>query len=214
MANQGKPMKPLFTDAMLTHSLLLFLLLGSVAGVFAGFALLFKPAWLLGVNKLANHWVSTRQLTRPLTRIIDLDGWIYRYNRSTGVLILSGSIYMLYYFSAVFSPAVALNALTSNYWLPSAMKQGLIDALVLVAMTGSVFALLISLFLILRPSLLRDFETRANQKTSLRQQLKPLEIQRNALEQLVSRNMRLFGVLILAGSLYTLFVLLTNWKQV
>lgn len=212
MVSQGKLMAPLFSDAMLIRSLLLFLILGSVAGLFTGTAMLLRPGWLQQASKFANRWISTRQMSRPLVQLISLDSWFYRYNRLSGISIMLGSIYILYYFTAAFSHTVALNNLFKSALVPPAMMSGLVDALVLASVMGAVFSMLISLFLFFRPSMLRDFELRANQKTSLRQTIKPLEIQRAGLDRLVMRNMRVFGVLILAGSLYTLIVLLKHWK--
>jgi hypothetical protein len=214
MANTGKLMSELFTDAVLTRSLILFLILGSVAGLFAGATLLLSPGWMSNVSKRANRWVSTRQLARPLTLSIGLDSWFYRYNRFNGALLMAGSIYIVYFFTAVFDKAGALKNVFNTATVPPALMAGLIDALVLGGLTGAVFAAIVSLFLMLRPSLLREFEHGANQKISLRRALKPLEIQRDGLDSYVFKNVRWAGILILAGSLYTLVVLLSGWKNI
>lgn len=206
-------MDTLFSDAILTRSLILFLLLGSVAGLFAGAALLLRPALLLRLSKLANCWVSTRQLSRPLARFFSLDSWFYRYNRLSGAVLMSGSIYMVYFFTAVFDKTAALNNVFKTAMVPPALMTGLVDALVLASLTGAVFAMLISLFLILRPSMLREFELRANLDISLRKRLKPLEITRDGVDQCVFRNVRVAGVLILSGSIYTLVVLVSTLKS-
>jgi len=183
-------MSELFTDAVLTRSLILFLILGSVAGLFAGAALLLNPAWMSSLSKRANRWVSTRQMARPLTRVIALDSWFYRYNRLNGALLMAGSIYIIYFFTAVFDQAGALKNVFKTAAVPPALMAGLIDALVLGGLTGAVFAAIVSLFLMLRPSLLREFEQGANQKMSLRLALKPLEIQRDGLDPYVFKNVR------------------------
>lgn len=213
MVDTGKLMDTLFSDAILTRSLILFLLLGSVAGLFAGAALLLRPALLLRLSKLANCWVSTRQLSRPLARFFSLDSWFYRYNRLSGAVLMSGSIYMVYFFTAVFDKTAALNNVFKTAMVPPALMTGLVDALVLASLTGAVFAMLISLFLILRPSMLREFELRANLDISLRKRLKPLEITRDGVDQYVFRNVRVAGLLILLGSLYTLVVLVSSFKS-
>jgi len=207
-------MSELFTDAVLTRSLILFLILGSVAGLFAGATLLLNPAWMSSVSKLANRWVSTRQMARGLTRAVALDSWFYRYNRLNGALLMAGSIYIIYFFTAVFDQVGALKNVFKTAAVPPALMAGLIDALVVGGLTGAVFAAIVSLFLMLRPSLLREFEQGANQKISLRLALKPLEIQRDGVDPYVFKNVRWAGILILAGSLYTLVVLLSNWKNI
>ena len=207
-------MNALFTDEVLTRSLLLFSMLGSVAGLFAGAALLCCPDWLLRVSKHANRWVSTRQVARPLARSIDLEGWLYCHNRPAGILLMSAAAYIIYYFTALFDKPVAMNSVFKSSIIPSVLMDGLIDALVLVSLIGAVFAVLISLFIVFRPSMLREFEQRANKRTSLRQGLKPLEILRGGVDHYVSKNVRLVGVLIFTGSFYTLVIMLGHWKSI
>lgn len=206
-------MSTIFTDAILMHSLILFLMLGSVAGLFAGAALLFRPDWLQRVSKHANRWFSTRQMVRPLARAIDMDNWFYRYNRLSGTLLIAAAFYIVYYFTAVFDKYSALRNVFNAANIHPEIMAGLIDALVLICMMGAVFAGIIGLFFIFRPSMLREFELQANCKTSLRRRLKPLEIQRDALDQYVLRHMRLVGILMLLGSIYTLVVLLNSLKN-
>lgn len=205
-------MGTLVSDEILTRSLITFLMFGSVAGLFAGAALLLRPGWLLHTSKLVNRWVSTRKWTRLFARTIALDTWFYRYNRLCSVLLLAGAVYIVYFFTVVFDKAGALNNIFKIDTIPPALRDGLLDALVLFFLTGAVFVAMISLFLMLRPSMLREFEFRANHKTSLRKGLKPLEKQHDSLDQYVFRHQRLVGILILAGSIYTLAVLANNWK--
>lgn len=207
-------MSTLFSDAVLVRSMVLFLLLGSVAGLFAGAALLLRPDLMSFVSSLANRWVSTRQLSHPLVRFISLDSWFYRNNRLSGALIMLGAIYVVYFFTAAFDKSGVLNNVFKNTFIPTALMAGLVDALVLACLMGAVFAAMISLFLVFRPSMMREFEQRANQKTSLRQVLKPLESQRNGLDQYVFQNTRLAGLLILTGSCYTLVVLVKIFKDI
>jgi hypothetical protein len=87
---------------------------------------------------------------------------------------------------------------------PGAMRGPLLDTLVLVLLAGAVLGGIVGLFLLFRPSMLRDLEQGANQNVSLRQSLKPLEVQHANMDQLVLRNARLFGVVLLCGSIYTL----------
>jgi hypothetical protein len=205
-------MDTLFSDAMLTHSLFMFLMLGSVAGLFAGAALLLRPGWLLHASKLVNRWISTRKWTRVLARSIALDAWFYRYNKYCGAILLTGSIYIVYFFIAVFDKTRSLDGVFKIEAIPRVLMGGLIDGLVLIALTGAVFVAMISLFLMLRPSLLREFEFHANKKASLRKGLRPLEMHHDNLDQYVFRHQRLAGALILAGSIYTLLILVNNWK--
>jgi hypothetical protein len=200
-------MNMIFTDAVLLRSLVLFLMLGSAVGLLAGALLLWRPQWLARVSKLANSWVSTRQIARPLDQPINIDHWLYRYGRWSGLALLVGALYIIYMFTAHAGRADLLASLARVHLVRFELLEPVLDALVLIFLAGASLALLVSPFLLFRPSMLRELELGANQTVSLRQSLKPMEIQHADLDQLVSRNMRLAGVLLLGGSLYTLVAL-------
>lgn len=203
-------MSALFTDAVLLRSLILFLLLGSVTGLFAGMALLLRPEWLQRVSKFSNRWVSTRQMGRSLEQEVNVDHWFYRYGHISGTVLLAGALYILYMLTTHIVRSDILIGLGRMHLLPQGLLEPALDTLVLVFIAGAVLALVISLFLIFRPSMLRDLELGANQNVSLRQSLKSVEVQRGNVDQLVFRNVRLVGAALLCGSLYT-FVVLVFW---
>jgi hypothetical protein len=100
--------------------------------------------------------------------------------------------------------------LARHFKLPSSLVGGLLDALVLSALLGAVLAAFVSLFLLLRPSMLRNFEQGANQWVSLRRALKPMEIPREGVDEYILQRSRQAGILLVLGSLYAL-VMLTIW---
>lgn len=200
-------MSGLLSQAELLRGLVIFLLFGSIAGLLAGMLLLWRPEWLARVSKRANRWVSTRRMGRGLGKRVNIDQWIYRYGPLSGGLLLAGAIYIIYMLTARFGRAELLASLAKMHLVQPVLLGPLLDTLVLFFLAGALLALLVSLFLLLRPSMLRDFELGANRRISLRQPLKPMEIQRGDLERLVSRHVRKAGVLLLGGSLYTLVVL-------
>ena len=210
MDDPGKLMSFVFSDAVLMRSLILLLVLGSVAGLFAGAALLLRPDLLVRISKIANRWVSTRQMARPLGQPINIDQWFYRYSYLSGAILLIGAIYIVYIFTAQVMRTDLLISLARMHLVQAVLLEPLLDTLVLLILSGALLALLVSLFLIFRPSMLRDMELGANQLVSLRQVLKPVEIQRSELDLLVSRHARKAGILLLFGSLYS-FVVLAYW---
>lgn len=191
-------------NTLLLRALVLFLMLGSVAGLFAGVVLVLRPDWLLRVSKRANQWVSTRQMDRSLERGVNLDRWFYRYHRVGGSLTLSGAVFLIYFFTSGFDKPGILVGLSKIYAAPPAVLGLLLDTFIRVNLIGAVFVLIISLFLLFRPSLLCGLERSANQWYSMRRELKPLEISRSGVDEYVFRNIRLTGVLLLFGSLYAL----------
>lgn len=195
------------------RALLLFLMLGSIAGLLTGAVLIIRPDWMLWLGKYTNRWVSTRQVERKLERMVKLDRWFYRHHHASGLLTLVGALWIIGFFTTAFDKRRYLSALSRNAAIPPALMDGLLDTLVLGSLTGAVFALIIGLFLLLRPSLLRGFEQGANQWISLRRVLKPLEASHSGVDEYALRYFRLAGLLLLLGSLYTLvmFALWSGW---
>jgi hypothetical protein len=208
MAGQGEAMNILFSDAVLMRSLILFLILGSVIGLIAGLALLLRPNVLMHLSKYTNRWVSTRQMGRSLEQSVDIEHWLYRYSRWSGAVLMLGAVYIVYMLTTHIVRIDTLAGLARMHLVHSTLTEPLLDALVLLFLAGAVVAIIISLFLMFRPSMLRDLELGANQNISLRQTLKPVEIQRGNVDQLVFMNGRLVGVALLCGSFYTLVVLI------
>lgn len=202
------------TDTLLVQSLISFLLLGSVAGFAAGLALLLRPEWLIKASTFSNRWVSTRQMGRSLEQPINVDRWFYRYSRISGVLLMAGAVYIIFSLTVRIARTDLIAALIRVRWLQAAWVEPAVDTLVLLLIAGSMLALIVGLFLMFRPSLLRDLEQGANQRVSLRQTLKPVEIQRGNVDQLVFSNVRWAGVALLGGSLYAFVVLLSWWMRI
>lgn len=192
------------TETLLLRSLVFFLMIGSVAGLLAGAALILRPHWLVRLSKITNRWVSTRRLDKTLERPINLDQWFYRYNRVSGILMLAGAVFIIYFFTTSLDKLNSLAGIFKNANIPPALMDGLLDGMVLIVLTGSVFGLIVSLFMLFRPSLLRGFEHQANQVASLRRALKPLEIPRSSVDEFVFQHGLWVGVLLILGSLYTL----------
>ena len=200
-------MSAIFTDAVLMRSLILFLLLGSVVGLFGGIMLLLRPDWILSMNKLSNRWISTRKMGRSLEKSVNIDIWFYRNGHLSGVVLLAGAIYIVYILTTQVVRADLPASFGRLHLIQAALLEPLLDTLVLIFLAGALLAMIVSLFLIFRPSLLRDLELGANRSISLRKSLRPLEVQRGNVDQLVFGHVRVVGVLLLCGSLYTLVVL-------
>lgn len=197
-------------EAILLRAFLYFLILGSCVGLIVGALLILRPHWLARVNLFANRWVSTRALNKTMEQTIEFDRWFYRYRRFSGGVTMLGALYLLYFFTVQLDKAAAIAGLSRHFHLPAAAVAALFDPLVLIVLLGAVFALFVSLFVLFRPSQLREFERGANQWISLRRSLKPLEIPRSGVDEFALRHAPKTGIMLVMGSLYTL-VLLTFW---
>jgi len=118
--------------------------------------------------------------------------------------LLGGAIFLVQFFTGRFDKEHALAELSHTFAIQPMLMHSLLDSAVLTILLGSALALIISLFMLIRPSMLKGFEQDANQWVSLRRVLKPLEISRFAVDNYVFQNVQMTGTLLLLGSLYTL----------
>ena len=197
-------------QSWLLQSFVIFLIFGSLAGLATGVLLLLRPEALQKMGEKLNRWISTRHLDQSMERTINLDLWFYRYRRVFGALILLGAIYVLYYFTVSMDRASTIDGLARYFKLHPVLIGGLLDALALSSILGALCAALIGLFLILRPSMLRNIEQVSNQWVSLRRAMKPVEIRREGVDEYVFQRARQAGILLVLGSFYVL-IMLTIW---
>lgn len=200
-------MNPLI-QAWLLQSFILFLVIGSLAGMVVGALLLLRPQSLQRASQKLNRWVSTRHLDQSLERNVKLDPWFYRHGRLSGSLTLLGASYILYFFVAGMDRSATINGLSMYFKLSANMAGALLDAVVLSALLGALCAVFVSLFLLFRPSMLREIEQGANQWLSLRRALKPAEIPHQGVDEYVYKHGHQTGTLLVVGSLYVLVLLL------
>lgn len=197
-------------ESLLLRSFVIFLMVGGLAGLVVGALLIFNPQRIRMTGNLLNRWISTRHLNQTLDRTITLDPWFYRHHRISAGLILLASGYILYAFTVGLDRQNAIIEFARRFNLPASLAGGLLDGLVLSILLGALLAIFVSLFLLLRPSLLRDFEQASNRWVSLRKALKPMEIEREGLDEYVFKHARQVGIVLMIGSLYVL-ALLTTW---
>jgi hypothetical protein len=197
-----------FIQSWLLQCFAIFLIVGCLAGLVVGALLLLRPQSLQRTSSRLNRWVSTRHLDQSLERTVVLDPFFYRYRHASGTLMLLGALYILYFFAVRMDRLQMIGGLARSFKLPVQLVSGLLDALTLSALTGALFAAAISLFLLLRPSLLRNFEQGANRWVSMRRALKPMEEQHPGMDEYVFKYNQQAGVLLVFGSLYVLVILL------
>jgi hypothetical protein len=193
---------------LLWEDLAIFLLLGALLGMLLGLLLIVRPRLVERLNRSANRWVTTRHLNRWLDRSYSIEHWLYQRHRATGIVIIAGATYILVYFGLLFDKANALQHLGGR--LPPQLLDGLLDALVLCALVGGVVALIVGLFMWLRPSMLRGFEEQSNRWVSTRRATRVLDVPHDDVDRYVARHARQVGWLLLLASIY-LFVAMFRW---
>lgn len=183
-------------ETVLLSALPIFLVTGGVAGLLAGAILILRPHWLVRLSLTANRWVSTRHIDTMLDLPINADAWFYRYRRASGVVTLAGALYVLYFFS------VRLDTTSVG----SGSGGMFFETMVLIALLGAALALCVSLIVLFRPSLLRKFESAANEWISLQDAMKPLDLLHNNVDEFTFRHTQQMGVVLVLCSVYTLAV--------
>ncbi|MBI5612121.1 MAG: hypothetical protein HY942_03495 [Gammaproteobacteria bacterium] len=152
---------------LLTKTLLMLLITGSMAGLIVGVWMLFRPQSFLRVNQFLSQWHSTRKATKPLMVSRRTEHFVYRHHRPVGLLILAGSTYVLYALVYYYDRKKLGAAIFGDaYFAP--LAEWLVPGLTLALGVGVLFAMGIGGFLLIRPSLLKGFEAWANRWVSLR----------------------------------------------
>jgi hypothetical protein len=192
---------------LLWSDLAIFLMIGALFGVALALLLIFKPQFLERVNRMGNRWVTTRHISRWLDRSISIERWFHHHHRAIGAVIVLGSSYMLIYFVFLFDKTSTLQHLSLSVRLPAKLLDGLLDALVLASLVGGVVALIVGLFLWLRPSLLRGAEEQANQWVTSRRATKILDVPHSEVDRFVAGHAQRAGWLLLLASIYLFFAL-------
>ncbi len=199
-----------FVQSWLLQSLAIFLIVGGFTGMVVGVLLVLRPQSLQRVSQPLNRWISTRHLDQALERGVKFDPWFYRYRPVCCTLTLLGALYIIVFFTVSMDRANAISGLVTFFKQPAPLIAWLLDATVLSALLGALFAAFISLVLLLRPSMLRNFEEGANRWLSLRRGLRPVEIPRPGVDIYVFQHGLQAGIMLILGGLYVL-VMLTTW---
>ncbi len=198
-------------EIILWRSLATFLLVGSASGVVVSLLMIYRPAWFERLNRAASRWISMRRLDRTADRRISVEQWFYRHHRLLGVLVCLGAGYVFVYFGLLFDKSQALPRLASHLSLRPSMTgalEGMLDALVLTALTGAVVSLFVGLMLWLRPSVLRGLEEQANRWVSVRRSTRFMDVPRDPVGKFVMRHTQRVGWALLLGSIALLLLVL------
>ena len=183
-------------ERILIPTVMLFLLVGSMAGLVFGCALALRSGATLQFVARMNRWVSTREALRPLEAVHNVDpAPDSPHRRVLGMLFIVGGLITVYFLMTRLDVARALD-----------VKRALLGALLLQAtkftlVAGGVFALIIGLLMAFWPARLASFEARMNRWYSTRRFIAAEEVMHTPLEPRVEANPQAAGWIIAAASL-------------
>lgn len=184
------------------HAALWVLLLGLGAGLLLGVLALAAPAKAVALTGALNRRYSLRRTTRPIERPIATERFIYRHHRVFGGLIGVLALLILLYMAFRFDAALVTAALSSG--AERVVVGILVETLELLLWAGCLFAGAVGVIVILRPSLLKRFEARANHWLSTRRAMRGLDEEVLDTEGLFAAHPRLMGAMMSLGSLFGL----------
>ena len=186
---------------ILLSAWLTVVLIAGVFGVVAGVGLLVVPRQMLLESTLLRHWLFEINLSAILNRNQSIERPLYRHHRAFGAAVIAGALTSLIPLLWLHSHSFAMAALTRTLGFLGA------QAVLLSAWALVIFVLVVGLFLFIRPSALKGFESATNRWIepfpSLGNTTVPAE---RAINRLVLCAPRLVGLLLLAAGIACLRV--------
>lgn len=195
---------------ILLQSFLVLLGCGAIVGILFGAGMLLKQEQVLRLNQYFSHWVSSEKLETQLDRPHWTERFFYRHHRPVGAGLLIGAMVVLYTFLISYNSRRISAFIAPGYlWL--------LDALLGLLLIGSVFAAIVGLIVLTRPSLLREIEKSTNRWIVTESLVKWFNGMHYSFEQSTFRHRKLAGVLLIIGSAYVLislgyFLFRGGWK--
>jgi len=120
--------------------------------------------------------------------------------------VLAGGLYILYVMLFAFKKKAAVGDL--SFGLDPQIAAWLLDALGVVLVVSSLLALIIGVFLVVRPSVFKPIEEWGNRWYATEKSLRVMEAVHLKPDEAMIRNYRFVAALVVAGSLY---VILSYW---
>lgn len=187
-------------NQILRESFLMFLWIGSFAGVAVGVGMWLKPQQVIQLNQYFSRWVGSEKMELALDRPRWIERFFYRHHKLVGAGLLIGAVAVLYTFLFSYNLRTISALIPRGYWW-------LADALVGMLLLGTALAALIGMLVLARPSLLRELEKASNHWVSTERFKIMFNGMHLAAEQSIIRHHRIAGASILFGSLYILIIL-------
>lgn len=189
-------------NEILLETLLALLLGGAALSLIVGVWLYFHPERLFSLGQRLNQWFSTQSLSRAMDATFHIERPVYRRHRWIGALLAVSALYILYQLSFRYDKSATLRML-ENHNLQ--LAGWLLDSAAFLIALTSVLTLAIGICLLIRPSLLRAFETWSNRWYRGGDKVAQLlDDMHHHPDRLAARHSRFIAVLIVLGSLYVL----------
>ncbi|MDZ7735453.1 MAG: hypothetical protein U5P41_04425 [Gammaproteobacteria bacterium] len=164
-----------------------------------GLLMLLVPGWLMRIGGRLNTWIDTSVWLHRLDEQRHFERLFYRHHLIMGILITAGSLYSLWFIWKLSGKGLI-------YFLPDLGNPVLLDilhaAMVYSLLLGNLFALGVGIVVGLRPSLLKGLEAWSNRWVDSENALHTMDRRVDTVDRVVPGHPRLFGLLVMLGSLY------------
>jgi len=184
---------------------LLFIVIGTFIGLILGLGLIFAPTLTLKFNEKINTRISLREKTKVIETAIKSEPFFYKHSKISGAILVIGSLFVLY-------TLATFNAYTLIPHLPKSISppawEWIIQSAQIFFFITCSFILIFGLIVLIRPSLIKNFEQAANHWISTRKGFSKMSTDIDITNKLVITYPRAFGSFITIFALIVLFFLL------
>lgn len=163
-----------------------------------GLFILVSPDLFIRTGNKLNRWVSTEAFFNKLDAPKNTERFFYRHHVSCGLLFVFGAMYIFYTFAFAFDASKQ----TISFFSSDVINDWLISSLVFLNIIFSVVIFVVGLFVMLRPSALKNIETIANHWFAIDESIKGLDVQLGMPDKIFLKRPRLLGFIIMAASAY------------
>lgn len=172
----------------------------AIITLITGLIMLIAPAKVHAFAERLDLNISTDKYFDVLDRTKYIDRFIYRYHRIFGLFIILGASYTLYMLAPAQGTYQALPEIINPV-----ITAWLYDALIYALLLLSIIAIVIGSIILIRPSAMKTFEAVMNNWKDTSHLVKPLDKQRYVEQQKPLKRPRVYGLIVLTGSLYVLW---------
>ena len=155
------------------------------------------------VHAMAAHLdvsISTEEFFGKLDNTKYIDRYFYKYHHLFGIFIIVGSVYTIFMLAPIQGEYHALPQLINPV-----ISSWVYDALIFSLLLFCSFVILIGFILFFRPSAMKTFEAKMNTWKDISHLTKPLDKPRYLEQQKPLKNPKLYGFVIVSGSLFILW---------
>lgn len=167
---------------------------------FLGILMVVAPGIIIRGGNSMNKWISTDIFFNSIDRPRRSERFFYRYHHVFGGLIIAGTAYCLFIAVNHVNQVQLIETLPIifNRDISSWLYTGLYYTLII----ANFFALIIGCFVLVRPSLIKEFEMRMNRWIGNENLLRTLDSSHAIPEDRFPGNLRLFGIAVFLGGIF------------